>query len=405
MEIAYEPFSPEVRLDPYPVYRALRDEAPLYRAEGAGAWVLSRYEDVHGLLTEPELFSSEAMGSALAGLPPRSEGAPAGPRIVLLIDPPEHAPLRGLLNRGFTPRRVSQLEPRIREIVEESMAQVRGRASVDLVSTLAVPLPTLVIAELIGVDRMRLADFKRWSQQIIAGVSGSTRREVESRDGTLKPAFVQSLGELRQYLGEIAEERRRAPGDDLISVLVRAEAGNVALTHEEIVLFAVVLLVAGNETTTNLIGNAVRCLLAHPEELERVAADPSLVAGTIEETLRYESPVQFVYRRARHDVERHGTIIREGELVIGLIGSANRDPRMFPDPDRFDIARDARGHLSFGYGIHYCLGASLARLEARIALEALLDELPGRRLASPKIEYVDSFMFRGPRSLLLEGAA
>ena len=221
----------------------------------------------------------------------------------------------------------------------------------------------------------------------------------------MKPAFVQSLGELRQYLGEIAEQRRRAPGDDLISVLVRAEAGDVALSHEEIVLFAVVLLVAGNETTTNLIGNAVHCLLAHPEELERVAADHSLVAGTIEETLRYESPVQFVYRRARHDVERHGTIIREGELVIGLIGSANRDPRMFPDPDRFDIARDAHGHLSFGYGIHYCLGASLARLEARIALEALLDELPRRRLASPKIEYVDSFMFRGPRSLLLEGTA
>jgi cytochrome P450 len=405
MEIAYEPFSAEVRVDPYPVYRALRDGAPLYRAEGAGAWVLSRYEDVHGLLTEPELFSSEAMGSALAGLPPRSEGASPSPRIVLLLDPPQHGPLRSLLNRGFTPRRVSQLEPRVREIVEASMAQVRGRTPVELVSALAVPVPTLVIAELLGVDRTRLADFKRWSQQIIAGVSGSTRRELESRDGAVKPAFVQSLGELREYLGEIAEQRRRAPGDDLVSVLVRAEAGEVALSHEEIVYFALVLLLACNETTTLLIGNAVRCLLAHPEALERVAADRSLVAGVIEEVLRYESPVQFVYRRARRDVERHGTTIRRDELVIGLIGSANRDPHVFPDPDRFDIARDVHGHLSFGFGIHYCLGASLARLEARIALEALLDELPHRRLASRKIEYVDSFMFRGPRSLLLERAA
>ncbi|MGE4607360.1 MAG: cytochrome P450 [Myxococcota bacterium] len=403
MELIYEPFSPEIRVDPYPTYARLRAEAPIYRAREADAWVLSRYEDVRFLLSHDELFSSDAMGAALAGRAPRAVQGAGTPRIVILLDPPQHGPMRSLLNRGFTPRRVSQIEIRLREIVAETMAHLKRRTRIDIVSELAVPVPTTIIAELLGVERERMSDFKRWSCDIIAGSTGSTR--PTSVDALPNPVFLRSIGELSEYLGELGEARLLSPRDDLLTQLVRAQHGHVALTHDEVVMFALVLLIAGNETTTNLIGNVVHTLLAHPEQLERVQRDRSLIAGVIEETLRYEAPIQFVFRRARSSIERHGVTIREGETVIGLIGAANRDERHFPDPERFDITRDTSGHLTFGFGIHFCLGASLARLEAQLTLEALLEELPNRRLVTTVVENVDSFLVRGPRELVLENAA
>ena len=403
MPLHYEPFSSEVRADPYPVYARLREEAPLYRAPETDAWVLSRYEDVHFLLTHPESFSSDAMGAALAGMSGNRLPSSDAPRIVILLDPPHHGPMRSLLNRGFTPRRVTQIEARLREIVAETLAPLDGRRRLDIVNEIAVPVPTRVIAELLGVERERLDDFKGWSSDIIAGSTGSMRPGGER--AAPHPRFLQSIGELREYLAELSDARVRSPRDDLLTKLVRAENGQVGLTQDEVVLFALVLLIAGNETTTCLIGNLIRMLLAHPEQLELVRRDPSRIPAAIEETLRYEAPIQFVFRRARHDVERHGVKIREGSTVIGLIGAANRDPRRFPDPERFDIQRDAAGHLSFGFGIHYCLGTSLARLEAKLTLEAMLQDLPGLRMVSSKIENVDSFLVRGPRELVLERAA
>jgi len=403
MSVYYEPFSPEIRANPYPVYARLRAEAPVYWAKEAKGWVLSRYEDVHYVLTEPELFSSEAMGAALSGRPPETTAASETPRIVIQLDPPDHAPMRGLLNRGFTPRRISQIEIRLREIVAEAMRGLCDRPSIDVVSELAVPVPTIVIAELLGIGKDRLGDFRRWSKNIIAGVVGSKR--PSSPDAAPDASFLQSVEEMRVYLGGLAEARRKDPRDDLLSQLVAAEAGAAALNPEEVLLFAFVLLIAGNETTTNLIGSLVRALLEHPDQLAKVLADRSLIPNAIEETLRCEAPIQFFYRRARKDVERHGTLIRKGDIVIGLTGSANRDERRYANPDRFDITRDASGHLTFGFGIHYCLGASLARLEAQLVLEALLDELPKRRLDASAVDNVDSFLFRGPRALVLERVA
>jgi cytochrome P450 len=311
--------------------------------------------------------------------------------------------MRSLLNRGFTPRRVSQIETRLREIVAETMANLKGRRRFDVVRELAVPIPTTIIAELLGVEKKRLADFNRWSRDIIAGSTGSLR--PTSPDASPNPLFLRSIGELSAYLGELGEARRGSPRDDLLTQLVGAREEEVGLTQEEVVMFALVLLIAGNETTTNLIGNLVRTLLAHPEQLELVQRDRSLIPAAIDETLRYEAPIQYLFRRARRDVERHGVTIRENDTVIGLIGAANRDDRVFPDPERFDITRDTSGHLSFGFGVHYCLGASLARLEAQLTLEALLDELPRRRLVTTVVENVDSFLVRGPRELVLESAA
>ncbi len=398
MEPFYEPFSPIVREDPYPIYRALRDRAPIHRAEQADAWVLSRHADVEFVFKHPELFSSEAMGAALSGRAPGGPSRLDVPRVVILMDPPEHSSFRNLLNRGFTPRRIALLEGRLREITADAIARMRARTTVELVADLAAPVPVIIIAELLGIEPERMPDFKRWSDDIVAGVTGSERRVQGDDEVSLGP----SMEALRAYLGDLVASRRSSPKDDLLSVLVREESGEAALSHEEVVLFALVLLIAGNETTTNLIGSAVQQLLQHPAELAKAQADPTRVPKIVEETLRYESPVQFIYRRARKDVEFHGVKIAEGELVIALVGSANRDERRFPVPDRFDIERDTSGHLSFGFGIHFCLGASLARLEARVVLEAMLDELPYLKSSGQVVENVDSFMMRGPRALYLE---
>lgn len=395
MSLDFEPFSERVRRDPYPHYRRLRDEAPVYWAKDAGMWVLSRYRDVRDVLKRPEQFSSDAMGTLLTGRP--SEPAdPSSVRVLILLDPPAHAAQRAVVNRGFTPRRIAALEGRLREIVDEAMLRVRGRSSFDLVSEVAIPLPVTMIAELLGVERERLDDFKRWSDAVIAGTTGSERGAGPSA------VFLDAMTKLREYLGALIEVRRREPKDDLISTLADAQSGDASLTDDEVTLFAIILLIAGNETTTNLISNAVRALLAHPDELAKLQSDPTLVASAVEETLRYDSPIQFLFRRAREPVEIGGVQLPENAPMLLLVGSANRDERQWRAPDVFDVTRDTRGHLGFGFGVHFCLGASLARLEARVAVDALIGELPGLRPAAGPVDNVDSFMMRGPRRLVLE---
>jgi cytochrome P450 len=266
------------------------------------------------------------------------------------------------------------------------------------VHELAVPLPVTVIAEMLGVEAERMHDFKRWSDAFIEGATGAGRATP------FAPKFVDAVIELLIFMRAAIARARREPGDDLISTLIAQAPGGSALSDVELLMFVQLLLVAGNETTTNLIGNAVQALLDHPDQLERVAGDSSLVPALVEEALRFDGPIQMVFRTATAETELAGVRIAKGATVALLLGSANRDERRFPDPDVFDVAREPRGHLAFGFGEHFCLGAALARLEANVALAALLPLLASRRRADGERELIDSFLVRGPKRLLLRAA-
>jgi cytochrome P450 len=419
MPLTFDPLSPPD--DPYPLYRRLRDEAPVHHSQARGVWSVTRFDDVMEVLKRPEVFSSRAMFTMLlAGgsekLPPLSlsflrffwnmlfkvrlnplEFRTA--RNLIVEDGERHASMRAVVNRGFTPRRIASWEGRIRELVEECSAPLRGGRGFDVMRDLAVPVPTTIIAEMLGVPRDRLADFKRWSDMVISVATGPARQRPFERP------YADSLIELLCYMRDLARERRRSPRDDLISTIVAEQEGETALTDREVVQFVVLLLVAGNETTTNLVGNIVNALLDHPAEAEKVAADPGLVPALVEEGLRYDTPVQVVFRTTTEEVEIRGVRIPKGEFVGVFLGSANRDERRFPDPDRFDVTRRPQGFPSFGFGHHFCLGASLARLEAKLMLEALVPELPGWARAEPRVERIDSFLVRGPKRLPLRPAA
>ena len=420
MAVEYEPFDTRWRDDPYPVYRELRDRDPVHWAPAAGVYCVSRHEDVLFVLTHAELFSSRAMFTVLMNggeeNPPRMSWqvlrflvrylvrarlnpfAFPNARNLIAADPPVHGPMRSTVNRGFTPRLVRSWEPRIRELVAEQMARVASSESFDVVRDLAIPLPVTIIAEMLGVEPERRDDFKRWSDAVIEGTTGARRAD------RFHPVTVEAIVELNRYLREVIRRRRREPADDLVSAILAHQPGGTSLSNVELVMFVQLLLVAGNETTTNLIGNAVNALLDHPAQLERVCADAALVPKLVEEALRYDSPIQMVFRTATRDVEIGGTRIPEGAVVAPLLGSANRDERRFDSPDAFDVTRDAQGHLAFGFGHHFCLGASLARLEGRAALDALVPELPRLERRAPRA-LLDSFLVRGPRRLELRRAA
>jgi cytochrome P450 len=415
---AFDPFSPAWRDDPYPKYRELRDHAPVHWSPEAQVWCISRYEDVMTVLRSHDVFSSRAMMTQLmlggekktpvslrsllfaaklllaARVNPFT--LPSTPSLIA-SDGERHALLRAIVNRGFTPRQIAAWEQRAREVVAECLAGLRG-GEFDVVQGLAVPLPVTVIAEMLGIEPERRRDFKRWSDTVIDNATGAGRADP------FGPVVLDTFLEMTKYVVHIARERRKTPADDLISQLVSIGGGE-GLSPVELLQFVTLLLVAGNETTTNLIGNATAALLDHPDQLARVAADPSLVPGMLEEAVRYEAPVQLVFRETVADAEIAGVRIPAGATVVPLIGSANRDERRFPDPDRFDVTRNPQGHLGFGFGKHFCLGASLARLEAKVALEALVPELVRRRRREEKIAHIDSFLVRGPSRLTLSEAA
>jgi cytochrome P450 len=413
----YDPFAPGDWRDPYPVYRRLRDEAPVHRSPTSGLYTVSRYDDVVSVLRQPERFSSQAAFDVLfdqmtsdigwrdllsfARFIVRARVNPAvlrkGPtESIITLDSPRHDTLRGIVNRGFTPRRIDAWQGRIAEIVEGCMKKLGHEEPFDAVRDLAMPVPMEVIASIIGIAPEHRDQFKHWSDLIISGISSSNRRE--SRRG-----FLDSMAELSKYVGRIVVERRAAPRDDLISLLIDPSHGET-LNEQEVMQFILLLLIAGNETTTNLIGNAIIALLRHPEQLERVIADPEQIPNLVEEAIRYDGPVQFILRRATEDVELADTVIPADSRVVVLLGSANRDERRFDDPDRFDIGRDSRGHVGFGFGLHFCLGASLARLEAQAALAALAPELPRLRMRELDPPMVDSVLVRGRRHIQLEAA-
>jgi cytochrome P450 len=393
---AFSPLDPALRRDPFAAYARGRREHPVFVHEGLPLRLASvfRYDDVQAILRDPETWSNEFPLARQLG-----RGGEEPPASMLGSDPPAHTRLRGLVNKAFTPRIVQRLEPRMREVARELVADALEAGEVDLVEALTYPLPVTVIAEIIGIPAEDRARFKRWSDEAIASLGlvffgGIDEERIERQ--------MRLFSEMRGYFVPLAEERRRAPREDLLTGLVQAEHEGSRLSHEEMLSLLVLLLVAGNETTTSLIGNAVLELLAHPEAEKRLRQDPGLVPTAVEEVLRFASPVQFDPRRAKREVELGGVRFQPDDYLLCWLGSANRDERVFERPDVFDPAREKNPHLAFGFGPHYCLGANLARLEARVALEALLAGTKGfERTGSEPLPLHPSPVFRAVTKLPL----
>jgi cytochrome P450 len=389
MGLGANPFeSPAVRDSPHPFYAMGRQMQPLFFMEGPGIWNAFLYEDCRAILRDPKRFSSEVQRSIPAELQ-RSKPS------MLNTDPPRHTQLRELVNKAFTPRMIARLEPRIRKITDELLDAVAQTGSIELIDDLATPLPVIVIAEILGIPPADRVRFKHWSGAIVATLG--TGLSAGPQDIPMG-----MINELRAYFTEIIDRRRTEPREDLISALLAAEIDGEKLSLDDLLSFCILLLVAGNETTTNLIGNGVRCLLEFPDQLERLRENPALWPAAVEEILRYRSPVQATVRLAMEDVKLRGKTIRSNQAVVVWLASANRDPAEFPDPDRFDAGRQPNRHLAFGLGIHFCLGAPLARREAVIALPEILRRLPDLRLTGTEaLEPIPGFIMHGVKHLPL----
>jgi cytochrome P450 len=393
---AFSPLDPAVRRDPFQAYARARRETPALLHEGLPLRLVSvfRHEDCQAILRDAQTWSSEFP------VIDRLEGEQGAPRPSMLgTDPPAHTRLRSLVTKAFTPRIIQRLEPRMHAIANELLDAALEAGQVDLVQALSYPLPVTVIAEIIGIPAADRATFKRWSDEAVASLGLVF---LGGHDPERARRRVRLFEAMRAYFIPLAEERRRSPREDLLTGLVQAEHEGSKLDFEEMLSMLVLLLVAGNETTTTLIGNAVLELLAHPGELERLRGDPGLLPSAIEEVLRYASPVQFDPRRATRPVALHGVEIRENDFVLSWLGSANRDERVFERPERFDVAREKNPHLAFGFGTHYCLGANLARLEARVAIGALLARTKGfERCGEEELPLHPSPVFRAVTKLPL----
>jgi len=398
----FNPLSPESRANPYPGYAMLRRDAPVHELEPFGVFALSRYEDILYALKNPEIYSSSGMRAMMTGQTGMM-GSSADPgrmsslteaNSLISSDSTIHERLRSVVNRGFTPRKMAALEPRIRKTAEKAIDSIIAKGEMDLVRDLAIPVPVTVIADILGVPRDRLRDFKRWSDAIITSSTGVAQDQNAQ-------ANLKAREEFLDFFEEAIATRLKNPGDDLISTLIRAEEGEGTLSEGEVLSFTVLLLIAGNETTTNLLGNTLLALTDHPDQLDKVCADLSLIPNLVEEALRYDSPVQGIFRQTACDTELRGVKIPEGKLVMLLLGSANRDEAWLPDAEKFDITRELKGHIGFGFGTHFCLGSSLARLEAKVALETLFSRCANLRRTENKFEWIDSLILRGPKSLPL----
>ena len=337
--------------------------SPIFREPTTGIWMVFDYETVKRVLTDSETFSSRY----------------GPPGWMIFLDPPRHTKLRALVAKAFTPRSVANLEPRITELVRELLEPALERGEMDLAADFAVPLPMMVISEMLGIPTSDREQFKKWVDIMVA-MSHAVLGTPEGAD--INTAFLNATREMAAYLGRLLEARRHDPTDDLLTRLLAAEVDGERLKDQEILGFFQLLLLAGSETTTNLINNAILCFIEHPDELSRVRARMELLGSAIEEVLRFRSPLQWFYRLTTRQVELHGQTIPDSTLVFTVVGSANRDPGVFADPNRFDVTRDPNPHIAFGHGGHFCLGAPLARLEARIALTELLSRTRDIELAS-----------------------
>lgn len=394
-------FSRELLQDPYPHYHRLRERAPVYLDRDSGELVLTRYRDVVAALKDPRLSSRRV---ADKGIPVpdvllwlmRPVSGMLG-RQMLFSDPPDHTRLRSLAARAFTPRVVQRMRERIETIAAELLDAVHDVPVVDVVRDYAVWLPLLVIAEMLGVPTRDRARFKVWSDDLALFIGGSTRPLPVVLTRAARGVF-----HLQRYFRTLIRARRgSAPQDDLLGALLAVEEQGDVLTEEELLANAILLLAAGHETTTNLIGNGMYALLRHPDQLQLLRREPELIGSAVSELLRYDSPVQWTGRVALEELEIDGIRVPAGQTLALGLGAANRDPVQFPDPDRLDLRRADNTHLAFSHGIHYCLGAALARLEGEIALSALLARYPELRLVDTPPQWQENFTLRGMKSLRL----
>ena len=351
--------SVEARRDPYPLYQEARASRPVLYNPQTDFWMIFHYDGVRRVLTETDVFSSDLAASA---------GQPTPPWIIFM-DPPRQTRLRALVAGAFTPEVVASLERRVKSLAVQLLDPAMRGNTMDFAAEVAIPLPLMVIAEMIGMPAEDWPRLRQWSDVILSLSQTMSSQEAGASAGA---NFRSATTEMNQYLATLIEQRRTLQRNDLLSRLIHAEEDGERLNNTEILVFIQLLLVAGNETTTNLLNNALLCFTEHPAELERLQHTPDLLRPAIEEVLRYRSPLQFVFRATRRDVRMGDVTIPAGKRVLAMIGSANRDQSHFVDPDRFDIGRDPNPHIAFGHGIHFCLGARLSRMEARVVLTEFL---------------------------------
>lgn len=397
--IVFNPLRKELRADPHPYYRRLREKDPIHRTYAGDGWVISRYEDCLHVLSERRFSSDERnlrrwpkmrARAGRAGLPDPYEIDLAS---MLRRDPPDHDRLRRLVSKAFTPRAVEAMRGRVEQLVDELLDALPRAGSIELVRDLAAPLPVSVIAEMLGVPLADRDRFRHWSDEAVKLLGDSSLEEAR--------AAIAAFQELGEYIGRVADERRKEPRGDLLSGLVAAEEEGDRLSTRELVSTSILLLIAGNETTTKLISNGVIALLRNPDQLELLRGEPKRIEGAVDELLRYDGPVQLTSRMVTEDGDLRGHRLREGQQLVLMLAGANRDPEHFEDPDRLDVTRENLRHLAFGHGLHFCLGAQLARLEAAVTLEALVTRLPDLRFAETPIRWGTNTVLRGPLELPL----
>jgi cytochrome P450 len=389
---AFNPMDPEFLADPYPTYHRLRDEDPVHHSP-LDFWVLTRYEDVAAVLRDPR-FIKEPLVSMVAA----RFGVTVPPGVGLSMldrDPPHHTRLRSLVSKAFTPRVVEGLRPRIQKMVDDLITRAEAVGTMDLIEEFAYPIPVNVICAMLGVPVEDHERFKGWSLDIARGLDSvwlPPESEIPKRSGAARHA-------IGDYMRGLIAERRASPRGDLLSALIAAEEAGDKLSEDELIATCILLLIAGHETTVNLIGNGTLALLRHPEELRRLRETPGLIPSAVEELLRYDGPVQRTARITSTEVTIGGRTIPKGEMVMPFIGAADRDPSQFPDPDRLDLGRADNRHIAFGWGIHFCLGAPLARVEGQIAIDTLVRRLPRLTLVDDEPEYRQSLTLRGLKAL------
>lgn len=397
---SFDPWDRSHLPNPHALYRAMRAEAPVWRGvgpvTGRPIWFFTRYDDCVAALRDPRLGKDieKHLDPDQVAEERDLEAGPLAPlgRNMLFVDPPDHTRLRRLVAKEFTPRAIGGLEERIRAIAADLLDGLAGRDRIDLIADFAHPLPVTVISEMLGVPIADRERFRRWVDIVLRGPIGSDEQTIAGME------FI-------AYLNDAIESRRTTPRHDLLTALIHAEEEGDRLDHTELLAMVFLLLVAGHETTVNLVGNGTLALLRNPGELARLRAEPSLMPTAVEELLRFEGPVGVATSRwAFEDLVYGGVTIPRGEIVIPVLLAANRDPAVFPDPDRLDVSRNPNRHIAFGTGIHLCLGAPLARLEGVIAFSALLDRFEAMELAVPvgELEWNEDFFLRGIRSLPLD---
>ena len=387
-DVQFNPMDPAFVADPYPTYHRLRAEDPVHHSP-LGFWVMTRYPDVMAMLRDPRL-TKEPIAAFVAARFGMAVPPPGLGLSMLDRDPPDHTRLRGLVSKAFTPKALESLRPHIQKIVDDLLADA-GKGQMDLIDEFAYPLPVRVICEMLGVPVKDHERFKAWGLDIARGLD-AIMLPPDSEVGQRSVAGRRGLAE---YFRELIAERRAAPRDDMLSALIVAEEAGDKLNEEELLATCILLLVAGHETTVNLIGNGTLALLRHPDQLQKLRENPGLIVTAVEELLRFDGPVQRTARIPSEDITIGGRTIPKGEMVMPFLGAADRDPAQFPDPDRLDIMRADNRHIAFGMGIHFCLGAPLARMEGQIAINTLLARLPKLALATDRPQFRQSLTLRG----------